>query len=95
MSVRAEEIRTADLRRVVDERAACRGLEDPDVMFPHPRWDVGGLVEAAKVCAGCPVRSSCLELARRCGEEHGVWGGRLLTPEGDVPIGVEELEGVS
>lgn len=88
-------VRLHDLRRFVNDRAVCRGLEDADVMFPHPRWDVGGLVEAAKVCAGCPVRLSCLELALRCGEQHGVWGGRLLTPDGPVPIGVEELEGAA
>ena len=31
--------------------------------------------EAAKVCAGCPVRIQCLEHALTADERHGVWGG--------------------
>lgn len=89
------EVRLADLRRLVDERAACRGMEDPDVMFPHPLYDPDDLIEARDVCAGCPVRAYCLELARRRGERHGVWGGRLFTPDGEMPIGMEGLEAAS
>lgn len=89
------EVRLPDLRRFVNDRAACQGLEDPDVMFPHPRWDADGLVEARDVCAGCGVRAFCLELARRRGEEYGVWGGRLFTADGDLPLGIEELETAS
>jgi len=80
------EARTADLRRFVNDRAACRGLEDPDVMFPHPLYDPDGLIEAREVCAGCTVGPQCLELARRRGEQHGVWGGRIFTPDGDQAI---------
>lgn len=68
----------ADLWRFVSEGAACRGLEDPDVMFPHPVWDPDGLSEALNVCAGCAVQAACLQLARRRGEQHGVWGGQLF-----------------
>jgi WhiB family redox-sensing transcriptional regulator len=30
---------------------------------------------AAAICAGCPVRESCLAYALAAREEHGVWGG--------------------
>lgn len=37
-------------------------------------------VEAARViCAGCEVRTQCLEAALAADEQHGIWGG--LTPE--------------
>jgi WhiB family transcriptional regulator, redox-sensing transcriptional regulator len=58
------------------EYAACRG-EDPELFFP-----VGSsgpalvqLREAKRVCAGCPVRSTCLEWALVAGVDYGVWGG--------------------
>lgn len=89
------EVRLAGLRRVVEDRAACQGLEDPDVMFPHPVWDPAGLIEARDVCVGCTVRTHCLELARRRGEQHGVWGGRLFTADGEKPIGMQQLEAAS
>lgn len=95
MTARLAEMPLAGLRAVVIERSACRGLDDPDVMFPHPVWDPAGLIEARDVCAGCAVRPYCLELARRLGERHGVWGGRLFTPDGELPIGTEEMEAPS
>lgn len=75
-----------DLRRLVNDLAACRGLEDPDVMFPHPLYDPDGLIEARDVCAGCTVQAQCRDLARRRGEQHGVWGGHIFTPDGDLAI---------
>jgi len=92
---RPEEMELPELRGLVIERSACRGLDDPDVMFPHPVWDPAGVIEARDVCAGCAVRPACLELARRRDERHGVWGGRLFTLDGEKPIGVEELEAAS
>lgn len=57
---------------------ACRGIADPEVMFPTA---VEGTVayqrqvrQAQAVCAGCPVRTECLEYALT-GEDTGVWGG--------------------
>jgi Transcription factor WhiB len=45
---------------------------DPDVFFP----DKGGSAAAAKaVCAGCPVRTDCLDYALANSERFGVWGG--------------------
>lgn len=62
------------------ERAACRGL-DPELFYPvGSSGPAVEQVDAAKaVCAGCPVRTECLDWALRTGEAHGVWGG--TTPE--------------
>ena len=59
-------------------QGACRSF-DPELFF-HPA-DERGSSRAARerlakqVCAGCPVRASCLEHALGAGEAHGVWGG--------------------
>ena len=54
-----------------EAHAACRGV-DPSLFFPENRADG----EAAKrICAGCPVRLLCLELAIVNREKEGVWGG--------------------
>lgn len=58
--------------------SACRGT-NPSLFFDeHP--DSEAMAKA--VCAGCPVRRTCLEHARSAGEEFGVWGG-LTAPERD------------
>jgi hypothetical protein len=50
---------------------ACRDA-DPGLFFPQP----GESADAAiAICAGCPVRAECLELALAYGERFGVWGG--------------------
>ncbi len=52
-------------------RAACRGT-DLDMFFPGR----GESAEPARrVCAGCPVRETCLDYALRHGITHGIWGG--------------------
>ena len=55
------------------DRANCRGV-DPDLFFPE-RGDNVTVAEAKRVCAGCVVRSQCLEYALAAYEKHGVWGG--------------------
>jgi hypothetical protein len=78
------------LWRLVIARAACSASElSPDAWYP-----VSGPAQAARreaagaiaVCAGCPVRGECLELALRSWTigQHGVWGGT-------VPAEREEL----
>jgi WhiB family redox-sensing transcriptional regulator len=56
--------------------AACR-FEDPEVFFP--RSGVGRAQQIARakaVCARCPVRVRCLDLALRIGRTaHGIFGG--------------------
>lgn len=57
--------------------AALCAQTDPDAWFPEP----GGVAKEAKaVCARCPVRAECLELALRIRPQHGVWAG--LSPVG-------------
>ena len=48
---------------------------DPDLFFS----DVSQEIEIAKsLCAGCPVRSQCLDAALSREEPCGVWGGELF-----------------
>jgi WhiB family redox-sensing transcriptional regulator len=56
--------------------AACRG-QDPEMFFPVGVSELAErqLQQAKAVCAGCAVRSLCLEFAILAGVEHGVWGG--------------------
>nr|WP_308379306.1 WhiB family transcriptional regulator [Streptomyces sp. ISL-43] len=63
-------------------RAACRDLGS--TRFFHPAGERGEDREerdaaAKRVCAGCPVRTACLDYALRTREPFGVWGG--LTEE--------------
>lgn len=50
--------------------ANCKEV-GPDVMFPS---DGTGVKVAQRVCAGCPVKTQCLEYALEARIEHGVWG---------------------
>jgi WhiB family redox-sensing transcriptional regulator len=52
------------------DSAACLGM-NKRVFFT----DGGHAVAAKKVCAGCPVRSDCLDYALANRERHGIWGG--------------------
>jgi WhiB family redox-sensing transcriptional regulator len=56
--------------------AACRGL-NPETFFPSDDNELAHwqLEHAKAICAGCAVRSVCLEYAVLAGVEHGVWGG--------------------
>ncbi len=49
-------------------RAACGRVD----FFPARGESVR---DAKAVCAGCPVRSECLDFALRLKVAHGVWGG--------------------
>jgi WhiB family redox-sensing transcriptional regulator len=65
------------------ERGACSGSElSPDDWYPVSPSAEAARREAAgaiAVCAGCPVREECLELALRnwAVGQHGVWGGTV------------------
>jgi WhiB family redox-sensing transcriptional regulator len=68
---------------LVTERAACStsGLS-PDQWYPISAPAAAARREAAAaiaVCAACPVRQECLELALRnwAVGQHGVWGGTV------------------
>jgi WhiB family redox-sensing transcriptional regulator len=60
---------TADWRL----EAACRGM--PANLFFPDKEDGSSTRQAKAVCAGCPVRSECLEASIEFGDKHGVWGG--------------------
>jgi WhiB family redox-sensing transcriptional regulator len=59
------------------EAAACRG-EDPERWFPHASAHAG-IADAKAVCAGCVVRTECLQWAIVQRMKHGVWGGLTET----------------
>lgn len=52
--------------------AACRA--HPDVNF-FPRQGESTARPKA-VCASCPVREVCLQVAITNGDHHGIWGGK-------------------
>ncbi|MGW8565688.1 WhiB family transcriptional regulator [Isoptericola sp. NPDC055881] len=53
------------------EMALC-AQADPEAWFPEK----GGSTRTAKaVCAHCPIREACLEVALANGYREGVWGG--------------------
>ena len=45
---------------------------DPDTFFPEKG---GSTREAKRICAGCEVRTDCLEYALANDERFGIWGG--------------------
>lgn len=49
----------------------CVGV-DPDLFFPEKGESAA---EAKAVCAGCTVRTECLEAALARNERFGIWGG--------------------
>lgn len=53
------------------ERALC-AQTDPEAFFPEKG---GSTREAKRICAGCEVRSECLEYALEHDERFGIWGG--------------------
>ena len=57
--------------------AACRDI-DPNLFFPiGVTGPAVEQIEAAKsICAGCAVRTECLDFAITTNQEFGVWGGK-------------------
>lgn len=53
------------------EAAACANAEDPDDVF----FDPENFAHAKAICATCPVRRQCLDLAVSISAPIGVWGG--------------------
>jgi WhiB family redox-sensing transcriptional regulator len=55
--------------------------------------DPASVVEAARICARCPLADRCLTVALERGEPHGVWGGvhfpdgaRRIRRHGDIAL---------
>src|SRR6266545_1508653 len=57
--------------------AAC-GDDDLELFYPDP-GDTAAEQAAKRVCAGCPVREPCLEMALATGDQHAILGG--TTPQ--------------
>jgi WhiB family redox-sensing transcriptional regulator len=53
--------------------AAC-GEQDLDLFYPEP-GDLAAEQAAKQVCAGCPVREPCLDMALATGDTHAILGG--------------------
>lgn len=53
------------------ERGLCNQV-DPELWFPEKG---GSTREAKQICAGCPVRTECLDYALTHDERFGIWGG--------------------
>lgn len=53
------------------ELARCAETE-PEIFFPEKG---GSTRDAKRICADCPVKTECLEVALRNDERFGIWGG--------------------
>ncbi|MFC3235020.1 WhiB family transcriptional regulator [Streptomyces nitrosporeus] len=83
-STQARHTRRAVLQAAIDTHASCHDV-DVDLFFRrdrerHTTWQARR-TEALRLCAGCPVRAACEELALRDGEgragrDEMVRGGR-------------------
>ena len=56
------------------EAAACFEVRDEVDFFPDNQ-DLGAIVRAKAVCAGCPVSDECLTWAVETNQTEGIWGG--------------------
>ena len=58
------------------DHAACRDI-DPELFFSvgNAGPTLVQIGRAKQVCAGCQVRTRCLEWALASGQDAGVWGG--------------------
>jgi WhiB family transcriptional regulator, redox-sensing transcriptional regulator len=61
------------------KKAACRGPQSA-MFFPPSTFERKDEKEdreanAKRICAGCSVRTACLDYAVRIRESHGIWGG--------------------
>ncbi|MGW2404089.1 WhiB family transcriptional regulator [Streptomyces sp. NPDC001739] len=69
------------LRRLGDqswqERAACAGMDPTfaDALFFPASSDRAAITQAKRICAGCPVRDTCLDAALESETRMGIRGG--------------------
>jgi WhiB family transcriptional regulator, redox-sensing transcriptional regulator len=59
------------------DQAACRGI-NPDLFYPEHGEAGSTATHAKQVCAGCAVRTECLDYALANAEQYGIWGGLSL-----------------
>jgi len=62
-------------------RGAACGSEDLELFYPEP-GDLDGEQAAKRVCAACPVREPCLEMALQTGDQHAILGGTTPSERG-------------
>jgi WhiB family redox-sensing transcriptional regulator len=62
-------------------RGAACGDEDLGLFYPDP-GDTAAEQAAKAVCAACPVREPCLEMALVTGDQHAIRGGTTPTARG-------------
>jgi hypothetical protein len=55
-------------------RGAACGEEDLELFYPEP-GDVAAEQAAKQLCAACPVRQPCLQMALQTGDQHAILGG--------------------
>jgi transposase-like protein len=64
-------------------RGAACGENDLELFYPEP--DDQAAEQAAKaICAACPVKDACLEMALQTGDQHAILGG--TTPAERIPM---------
>jgi WhiB family transcriptional regulator, redox-sensing transcriptional regulator len=56
-------------------RATDAAVFFPPAHFEHKPEREAREAKAKAICAGCPVRATCLDWALTTREPHGVWGG--------------------
>lgn len=56
------------------EAAACLDVQGEVTFFPD-KGDLGAIVKAKAVCAGCPVSDLCLSWSLETNQSQGIWGG--------------------
>jgi WhiB family redox-sensing transcriptional regulator len=62
--------------------AAC-GEENLELFYPEP-GDQAAEQAAKAICAACPVREACLDMALATGDQHAILGG--TTPAERIPL---------
>src|SRR5919106_2437433 len=62
--------------------AAC-GEHDLELFYPEPD-DTAAEQTAKALCASCPVRQPCLDMALATGDQHAILGG--TTPAERIPL---------
>jgi WhiB family transcriptional regulator, redox-sensing transcriptional regulator len=64
-----------DLLRELQDEGRCTEEGSHELFFSERPSE---LARAQEICAGCPVRVRCLDLALRENLEWGVWGGVIF-----------------
>jgi WhiB family transcriptional regulator, redox-sensing transcriptional regulator len=64
-------------------RGAACGENDLELFYPEP-GDLAAEQAAKAICAACPVKDACLEMALQTGDQHAILGG--TTPAERIPM---------